>query len=68
MSKKQHLKNKKFGSGGQKKLRKQNDGFSAADMSDFKAGKRPGFVNKNGGKGGAAARRPGKRRREQARK
>ena len=67
VSKKQHLKNKKFGSGGQKKLRKQNDGFSAADMSDCKAGKRPGFVNKNGGKGGAA-RRPGKRRREQARK
>ena len=33
VSKKQHLKDKKFGSGGQKKLRKQNDSFSAADVA-----------------------------------
>lgn len=65
ISKKRHMKNKKFGSGGPKKLKKQNDSFSAADMTDFRAGHKKGFPSKSKG---AAAKRPGKRRREQARK
>ena len=51
--KKRQLKNAKFGFGGKKKLQKQNDAFSAADMSGYKPGRfDDGFKRKGGGGGG----------------
>eukprot|EP00879_Flechtneria_rotunda_P012238 GHRR01012780.1.p1 GENE.GHRR01012780.1~~GHRR01012780.1.p1 ORF type:complete len:278 (+),score=128.67 GHRR01012780.1:234-1067(+) len=48
-SKKRQVKDAKFGFGGRKRLQKQNDAFSAADMSSYKPGT---FHNGFGGKGG----------------
>jgi rRNA-processing protein EBP2 len=52
-NKKRQMKNAKFGFGGRKRLQKQNDAFSAADMSGYKPGKfDDGFGGKKGGGGG----------------
>lgn len=78
---KRQAKNEKFGFGGRKRLGKQNDASSAADMSGYKPGRfddglgARGGVRK-GGKGGGAKggaggkkggkpQRPGKARRQQ---
>lgn len=82
-NKKRQLKNAKFGFGGKKRLQKQNDAFSAADMSGYKPGRSGSGASKQGGKGawGRAGRpqggvqkkkkggvtRPGKARRQQQR-
>jgi rRNA-processing protein EBP2 len=51
-NKKRQMKNAKFGFGGRKRLQKQNDAFSAADMSGYKPGRfDDGFAGK-GKKGG----------------
>lgn len=50
--KKRQLKNAKFGFGGKKKLQKQNDAFSAADMSGFKGGRFDDGPRRGGGGGG----------------
>lgn len=55
----------KYGFGGPKRLSKQNDARSAADMSAFKPMKAKGGVQKGGKKG--AAKRPGKSRRQSQR-
>jgi rRNA-processing protein EBP2 len=55
-NKKRQMKNAKFGFGGRKRLQKQNDAFSAADMSGYKPGKfddGPNFAGKKGGGGGS---------------
>lgn len=54
-------KNTKFGFGGRKRLKKQNDSISAADMNDYKASR--------GKKGGPkkGTQRPGKSKRAAAR-
>ena len=39
MSKKREAKNAKFGFGGPKRLQKQNDAVSAADMEGYKPGR-----------------------------
>lgn len=49
IGKKRQLKNAKFGFGGKKRLQKQNDAFSAADMSGYKPGR---FDGEGGGGGG----------------
>lgn len=52
-SKKQQMKDAKFGFGGRKRLQKQNDAFSAADMSGYKPGRfDDGFGSRKGGGGG----------------
>lgn len=52
-NKKRQMKNAKFGFGGRKRLQKQNDAFSAADMSGYKPGRfNDGFGGKKGGGGG----------------
>jgi rRNA-processing protein EBP2 len=56
------MKNAKFGFGGRKRLQKQNDAFSAADMSGYKPGKfddGPKFAGKKGGGGGGGGARKG---------
>lgn len=68
-SKKREAKNAKFGFGGRKRLAKQNSAGSSADVDGFRPS-RPGVkggISKKGGKGGAASKRPGKARRQQAR-
>lgn len=50
--KKRQLKNAKFGFGGKKRLQKQNDSFSAADMSGYKPGRFDGDGGRKGGGGG----------------
>lgn len=52
-TKKRQMKDAKFGFGGRKRLQKQNDAFSAADMSGYKPGKfKDGFGSKKGKGGG----------------
>eukprot|EP00878_Enallax_costatus_P021073 GHUV01022294.1.p1 GENE.GHUV01022294.1~~GHUV01022294.1.p1 ORF type:complete len:344 (+),score=146.69 GHUV01022294.1:239-1270(+) len=52
-SKKRQVKNAKFGFGGRKRLQKQNDAFSAADMSGYKPGRfDDGFGSRRGGGSG----------------
>jgi rRNA-processing protein EBP2 len=78
-NKKRQMKDAKFGFGGRKRLQKQNDAFSAADMSGYKPGRfddgvggkkggKQGRSNVQGGirKGGKAkgGNRPGKARRQ----
>ncbi|KAG2429818.1 hypothetical protein HXX76_010602 [Chlamydomonas incerta] len=73
-SKKRQARDSKFGFGGRKSLKKQNDAYSAADMDGYKPGKfkesfgaRKGGVQKKSGggaKGGKGAQRPGKQRRQ----
>jgi rRNA-processing protein EBP2 len=60
-NKKRQMKNAKFGFGGRKRLQKQNDAFSAADMSGYKPGRfDDGFAGKKkGGGGGGGARKGG---------
>ncbi|GIL83010.1 hypothetical protein Vretimale_8519 [Volvox reticuliferus] len=70
-NKKRQMKNAKFGFGGRKSLKKQNDAYSAANMDDFKPGRfkehfgpRQGGVQKKfgrGGGGGAGAGAGGKK-------
>jgi len=82
VGKKRQLKNAKFGFGGKKRLQKQNDAFSAADMSGYKPGRFDDGVGKKGGKGPkgrpgpggprggvkkGGGNRPGKARRQQQR-
>jgi len=78
--KKREFRDSKFGYGGRKRLAKQNDASSAADMRSYKpasfdngargksggGGKRGGKAGGGGG-GGAAKQRPGKARRAAAR-
>lgn len=78
-TKKRQMKDAKFGFGGRKRLQKQNDAFSAADMSGYKPGRfDDGFGGKGGKKGGLGVKggvkkgggkkggnRPGKARRQQ---
>ncbi|KAI5293187.1 rRNA-processing protein and EBNA1-binding protein ebp2 [Ascosphaera acerosa] len=56
---KRQKKNEKFGFGGKKKYKKSNDAKSSADLGSFSASRMKG----RGGKGGGAAKRPGKGRR-----
>jgi rRNA-processing protein EBP2 len=73
-SKKRQVKNEKFGFGGRKRLKKQNDAFSSASMEGYKPGRfddglgrkkgSGGVQKKKGGKGGGGQ-RPGKARRQQ---
>ncbi|KAG2437056.1 hypothetical protein HYH02_011317 [Chlamydomonas schloesseri] len=77
-SKKRQARDAKFGFGGRKSLKKQNDAYSAADMDGYRPGKfkdsfgpRKGGVQKKaggggakGGKGAKGAQRPGKQRRQ----
>lgn len=78
-SKKRMVKNAKYGFGGPKRLQKQNDAFSSADMGGFrpgrggkgpggKAGRGKGGQGKGGpgGAKGGVKKRPGKQRRQQA--
>jgi rRNA-processing protein EBP2 len=76
--KKRLARDAKYGFGGRKRLGKQNDARSAADMGDYKPGKfsdqfssrRGGGVKKGGGRfagGGGGGARPGKARRQQQR-
>mmetsp|Transcript_16993 Transcript_16993/g.40545 ORF Transcript_16993/g.40545 Transcript_16993/m.40545 type:complete len:289 (-) Transcript_16993:18-884(-) len=67
-SKKRQFKDSKFGFGGRKRLKKQNDAFSAADMSSYKppVPDRKGKPQGKGGKKGGGN-RPGKARRAAAR-
>ncbi|KAF6251220.1 eukaryotic rRNA processing [Scenedesmus sp. NREL 46B-D3] len=59
-NKKRQMKDAKFGFGGRKRLQKQNDAFSAADMSGYKPGKfDDGFAGKKQGGGGGGARKGG---------
>ncbi|WIA16368.1 hypothetical protein OEZ85_013064 [Tetradesmus obliquus] len=54
-TKKRQMKDAKFGFGGRKRLQKQNDAFSAADMSGYKPGRfddGPAGKKKGGGFGG----------------
>eukprot|EP00775_Hariotina_reticulata_P003949 gene3949-4203_t len=53
-NKKRQMKDAKFGFGGRKRLQKQNDAFSAADMSGYKPGR---FDDGVGGKKGAGKQR-----------
>ena len=57
ISKRREAKNSKFGFGGRKRLKKQNDASSAANMDSYKGG----------GRGGKGKNRPGKARRASAR-
>eukprot|EP00955_Chlamydomonas_euryale_P107189 365747-Chlamydomonas_euryale.AAC.66 len=73
-NKKRQGKDAKFGFGGKKRIAKQNDASSAADMSGYKGakggkgGKGGPFKHKGGvKKAGAAKQRPGKARRQQMR-
>lgn len=61
ISKKREAKNSKFGFGGRKRLKKQNDSSSTANMDSYKGGGGRGRVK--GGRGN----RPGKSRRAAAR-
>ncbi|EFJ48581.1 hypothetical protein VOLCADRAFT_104643 [Volvox carteri f. nagariensis] len=61
-NKKRQMKNSKFGFGGRKALKKQNDAYSAANMDDYKPGRfkdhfgpRKGGVQKKFGAGGGGA-------------
>ena len=70
--KKRQMRDEKFGFGGRKKLGKQNNAESSADMSDFKASFKEGRGGKRGGRGGGGggrgrgkSTRPGKARRQQ---
>jgi rRNA-processing protein EBP2 len=75
--KKRVARDAKYGFGGRKRLSKQNDARSAADMSDYKPGKfRDQFGGRGGGGvgkkrgfggGGGGGGRPGKARRQQQR-
>lgn len=66
LSKKQQVKNAKYGFGGPKRFQKRNDAATAGDMSGFKAGRGAGEKGGKGGKGGKGQ-RPGKARRQQMR-
>jgi hypothetical protein len=57
--KKRQLKNAKFGFGGKKRLQKQNDSFSAADMSGYKPGRFDDGGGRKGGGGGGGGGRGG---------
>ena len=68
-SKKRAAKDAKYGFGGKKKGRRNNDAYSAADVSDWRKPARggdAGLKKKKGG--GGAAKRPGKARRAAMRK
>ena len=72
---KRQSKNEQYGFGGRKKVQKQNDAASAADMSGYKGNKGGGGGGGRGGRGGGrggrgggrggASNRPGKERRKQ---
>jgi rRNA-processing protein EBP2 len=77
-SKKRQLKDAKFGFGGRKRLRKQNDAFSSASTDGYKPGRFDDGIGRKGGKGkpggvkggvnkkkGGKQNRPGKARRQQ---
>ena len=76
-SKKRQMKDAKFGFGGRKRLQKQNDAFSSANMEGYKPGRFDDGGGRKGGKGklgvkggvgkktGGKQNRPGKARRQQ---
>eukprot|EP01025_Chloroclados_australasicus_P043476 TRINITY_DN4656_c0_g1_i1.p4 TRINITY_DN4656_c0_g1~~TRINITY_DN4656_c0_g1_i1.p4 ORF type:complete len:100 (-),score=16.89 TRINITY_DN4656_c0_g1_i1:431-730(-) len=63
-SQKKQYKDAKYGFGGPKRIRKQNDAISAADTSGFRQGK---FKVQRKGGGVQKLQRPGKARRQQMR-
>ncbi|CAG9464300.1 unnamed protein product [Pedinophyceae sp. YPF-701] len=70
VSAKRQSRNAKYGFGGKKRVQKQNDAKSAADMSSFKPSVRGGVKKGGKGKGGKGAQggnRPGKAARAKAR-
>lgn len=67
-NKKRAVRDAKYGFGGRKKLNKQNDADSTADMNAmFKDKRKPGARGKLGVKGGGTKKRPGKDARTAAR-